>query len=637
MIKQRKMPHDFIISTRPSFGDDFAHCQKLGGCFLHTTTPPCLEWKAGGADYYLIGKVGAKTPHASIKACTSKADFLKIEGRYAVIKYNAKDDGGGEISIWADRYSRRDIYYSPQSSVQVASNLNHFDDVDWKQTPDLIGLAHSLCIYGSRPAKQQTFNANIARLGLGQSLTIKDAKTFDVTNAPADLLATKSTFGIAELERYKDLFFDAIKAQGSEDGNIVFLSSGWDSTAIATVLVHVFGKDKVCGVIGEMRYSESTQGFNHLELEKADKFAEYLGIDLHRTPLDYTEDLDEIVSQAKTILTPHHCHSLTGFNHIKLNAKAVEIKNGDEAVFAGEISDAAHNLGFSQYTTIHHPYSYDFREYSDKMASYLFGPTFLTALEDGNHDKDPVWTLFKTMNSGFEFETAKSGDGLKLQILSNFFLRQTRTPLLAAENIKILSPDGLDQFIQKSEDQYLKPMVSADFKQHLYSIYLNLYHSFHWQGGTIASLEICADYFGLDFNLPFLDCDVLSLLEAMPESAGRGLDFNPAKYPLKWMLEHCTDYPMELQKGPHAYLFDVDVNFNPSAEITYRSRFNAVFKDALKDRSFIDALPPSLLNASYVDGLIDQFNNDVEVKGIALADTLSLGLHSVLNNETAGG
>ena len=72
--------------------------------------------------------------------------------------------------------------------------------------------------------------------------------------------------------------------------------------------------------------------------------------------------------------------NLTGVNHWLLAKGAAKIAQPGAVVFAGEISDGAHNLGFSQYFSIYHPASHAFREYSDKMASYLFGPTFLDQL-----------------------------------------------------------------------------------------------------------------------------------------------------------------------------------------------------------------------------------------------------------------
>ena len=87
---------------------------------------------------------------------------------------------------------------------------------------------------------------------------------------------------------------------------------------------------------------------------------------------------------------------------------AKKIANGEEVAFAGEMSDGAHNLGFSQYVSIFHSASQDFREYSDKMASYLFGPTFLNQLIDGKHEQDPVWKIFMEYHTDTIFDKLKS-------------------------------------------------------------------------------------------------------------------------------------------------------------------------------------------------------------------------------------
>ena len=55
---------------------------------------------------------------------------------------------------------------------------------------------------------------------------------------------------------------------------------------------------------------------------------------------------------------------------------------------------------------------------------------------------------------------------------------------------------------------------------------------------------------------------IIKFLNEMPESWGRGLELKPTKYPLKWMLENCINYPMELQTGPHSYLYDINPSFD---------------------------------------------------------------------------
>ena len=71
--------------------------------------------------------------------------------------------------------------------------------------------------------------------------------------------------------------------------------------------------------------------------------------------------------------------SMAFYQWLELGNYVASNSNG-EAVFSGEISDGAHNFGFSQMLTVlEHPV-HEFREYSDKMASYLFGPTFLKSI-----------------------------------------------------------------------------------------------------------------------------------------------------------------------------------------------------------------------------------------------------------------
>ena len=56
-------------------------------------------------------------------------------------------------------------------------------------------------------------------------------------------------------------------------------------------------------------------------------------------------------------------------------------------------------------------------------------------------------------------------------------------------------------------------------ENNIYSYYLHLYHSFHWQGGT-GSLEYICESFGLRRRLPFLDKSLIDFLSEMPESWG---------------------------------------------------------------------------------------------------------------------
>ena len=112
---------------------------------------------------------------------------------------------------------------------------------------------------------------------------------------------------------------------------------------------------------------------------------------MHVIELNYTIDAKKTIDELAPTSRGQEFAALTGYNHWQLAKGASKIAKKEAVVFAGEISDGAHNLGFSQYFSIYHPMSHAFREYSDKMASYLFGPTFLSQLLEGQHENDPVW------------------------------------------------------------------------------------------------------------------------------------------------------------------------------------------------------------------------------------------------------
>ena len=87
-------------------------------------------------------------------------------------------------------------------------------------------------------------------------------------------------------------------------------------------------------------------------------------------------------------------------------------------------------MGFSQYFSLYHPESIAFREYSDKMATYLFGPTFLKQLIEGKYEDDQYGKFLCPTIQKTKFDKLKKGDvEIKLQILESFFLSGGRIHL----------------------------------------------------------------------------------------------------------------------------------------------------------------------------------------------------------------
>jgi len=272
-----------------------------------------------------------------------------------------------------------------------------------------------------------------------------------------------------------------------------------------------------------------------------------------------------------------------------------------------------------------------FREYSDKMASYLFGPTFLEQLIKGTHEQDPIWQIFRQRNASTILDpVAKEKRAIIQQMLASFYLRSGRFPLYSLDNTPLLTKQGRECFAEESERIYLDEICDQVTTDNLYAWYLYLYNSFHWQGATVATLDHTAEAHGLRCVSPFHDSALIDFLSAMPEGWGRGLDFHPTKYPLKWMLRNRIDYPNHLQVGPHSYIYDVQPDFSLLGELIHASSFKDVFNRALRTRRFVDWLDTSVFDLTYVDALIDRYLKGEELRGQAMRDLCVLALHSAI-------
>lgn len=561
---------------------------------------------------------------ASIQELISTSSIEKcqdaLEGRFLLAVAGPNDD----CRICSDRYGQLDIYYQTLGKAKIfASDLSLLPDSPAKKGFNQTALAYALIIYGCRPPKRDTLYQDIHRLGVGEIVHIGNGE-LRLSETPFQP-APRGNYGERELNEFADLLLDAIRVRGSPYGNVVYLSSGWDSTSILACLVHLFGARRVRAVIGRMKYAERSGVINQFEIERAQAVADYFGIRLDIVEFDYRREGPLWVDRLRPLFKSHHISSLTGMNHTILADFVAQTTNGNEPVFAGEISDGAFNLGFSQFTTIYHP-SLDFREYSDKMACYLFGPTFLGLLQNGQFINDPVYDLLRRHAGKAFFDKPAAGapKNRTQQLLASFFLRAKRLPLWSLRNSKMLSKEGAAAFSTEMESTYLSRAAEAASQYTLYTWYLHLYNSFHWQSSTVATLSLTAEANGLNMALPFWDSRIQEFLYAMPEQWGRGLDLNPTKYPLKWMLKNRVDYPLHLQVGPHSYLYDVVPTFSLSAEIMYGSAFAPYFKKLLRSRAYHDLLSPEMFDLTYIDVIVNRYLKGIEVTGAELNDLISL-------------
>jgi hypothetical protein len=572
----------------------------------------------GGIQVEQDGRVIPLQPGASI---VGERIAGSDQGRY--LRLLARDGG---IDVSGDPFGQVDLYYREGPDGASAATSLDLLPVAHATTMDQAALAHAFCVYGNRPPKRHTVYAGVHRLGVGETLRLRPDGV-SVQEAPFHPAET-GHYTDADLDRYADLLLEAVRARASDNGNIVYLSSGWDSTSILGCLVHLFGPKKVHAIVGRMQYAERSGVINQFEIDRARAIADYYGVPLEVVEFDYRHDGPAQLEEVLPMFRSQQVASLVGLNHARL-AKAAQESGAGDTVFAGEISDGAHNLGFSQYVTIFHPVL-DFREYSDKMASYLFGPTFLGLLRSGAHATDPVYTLLRGRSGDAAFDApASDAHGRTRQLLASFFLRGGRIPLWSLQNSRFLTPAGREGYASEMQRTYLDPAVDRLTDTTLYAWYLRLYNSFHWQGSTVVTLPLTAEARGLRAALPFWDAKIQAFLSAMPEHWGRGLDFNRTKYPLKWMLQHRIRYPYHLQSGPHSYLYDVDHSFSHAAELLFGSSFAPLFRRQLAAKAYRERLSAEWFDLHYIDALAERYVAGETAGGPELSDLTSLCLLSM--------
>jgi hypothetical protein len=547
----------------------------------------------------------------------------RIEGHYIGSLASAEQD----IVLFGDTFNRRELFYSRQGNGLIASTelepiINQIKPTGYDQN----SLACLLSIYGNYAPKRDTIYKGISRLGIGEMIEYKNG-TMQVDSRPFEGIPT-GDYGEPELEEYSNLLHSAVDIRSSSKLNWVYLSSGWDSSAILSVLTKLHGAHKVRGVIARFKYSNESGVSNQFEINRAMEIAKYFSVPVDVVEVDYTRgDYLGNWEEIRCPLKANHMYAMNAYNFLQL-AKHVS-KNGgpSDSIFNGEISDGAHNLGFSQFATIlEHP-DLQFREYSDKMASYLYGPSFFSRVVEGSDpNQDAIYSLLRSRAQGASFNDpiAMDKQTRKSQFIESFFLQGLRIPFLKPSGISLLTANGKESFESDVSGKYLKACIENLKPETLYSWILHLYNSFHWQGGSVRAVTSSASQYGMQSSMPYWDSRVQRFLSAMPESWGRGLDMNPTKYPLKWMLKNKVDYPMHLQTGPHSYLYDTDPNWSADADILYGSSGKAHFQKEVGKYQYENILDPNYFDLTYMKKIVDNYSNGVEVRGAELSDLKNL-------------
>lgn len=587
----------------------------------------------GGVDYYNgNGKKKKIKDPKELGSILKKNDTFQtvknIEGSFILIKTEKN-----KIEIYTDKFCKKDIYYySNNCDFVVSDSLEYFFKLNLIKDYNQISLISFFTLYGNYAPKNHTIYKNILRLRTNQYMVLdnKGLKIKEENFKPLDII----DYDKSELDNYYNILMDSVKYRSTDKGtNWIYLSSGWDSTAILAVLREIYPAKKVRGVIGEMVYSERSGVINQYEIDRAKKIAKFYDIKLDIQRLNFTDN--SITSYIENIIPFMKNNSIYSFNTLNFCMLSDFIKNNaseNDVVFGGEISDGVHNFGFSQYATIlDHP-DLSFREYADKMASYLFGPSFLKSILDDNYELDTIYNFFRQRFGADNFYSVKNKSDFKknIELLSSFFLSPRRIPFYNTGTLSMLSEKALSSYAKKYQSEYFNGLASKMSGSNLYSIIIHLYNIFHWQGSTVKVIGKSLERYNKTIKLPFWDSGIQKFLSQMPESWGRGLDFNKTKFPLKWSLENKTNYPMHLQKGPHSYLYDSNPGFSHLAEILHGKKLNGYFKEKINTKMLEASLKDEYFNIGYIKNLITDYMKNKELSGQRLVDMGSIILFSLI-------
>lgn len=545
-----------------------------------------------------------------------------LEGNYSGVMIDSND-----IVVFGDKFNRVEIFYTYQKngivfSSDLESIIDLLPEVEYSQP----ALASVLSIYGYYAPKKHTIYEGVYRVGVGEYVTCRNGSI--VFGQRKFTPSAVKRYSDRELHEYSNILEASVLKRASDSCNWIFLSSGWDSTSILAILVKHFGPSKVRAVIGEMLYSDRAGTINQFEIDKANKIADYFGIRLDIIPFDLR--CDSAVDYWKKLsqnLKKQHIYSGSALNFGRLNDYVLKNSNSDDSIFAGEISDAIHNFGFSQYATILEHSDLGFREYSDKMASYLFSPSFFKKIIANTYRDDFVYKVLKGRCGNVEFDDDIELDEAqrRFKFFASFFLRNVRIPFFGQNNSRMLKPEGAS-LIESELGDYIAGVSEKAEPDTLYSWILNMYNSFFWQGGTIRCFQANLHDTGRKLKLPFWDIDLHDFLSEMPEDWGRGLELKPTKYPLKWMLENKIDYPIHLQTGPHSYLYDVNPEFNHASEFLFGSHLSSYIKTLLKGYPYESILSETYFDLAYLRRIVDDYQNDIELIGVERNDLMALAV-----------
>jgi hypothetical protein len=549
--------------------------------------------------------------HNDIKIIFKKLNLTKkitkekidlIDGNFLIIEIKKNNN----LKICIDKYAKNDLFYfSNQNNFSISNNFKLLIKYLDKKTINQSATALMMSTLGTRPAKKDTIISEIKRLGLNQNILIEKKLSLIEEN----YLCKKSEYyDDKKIEEYFEIYKDYVSNIDKNQSKTIFMSSGYDSSFIAASTRNFNSKSKIDGITCKLQYSNRSGVYNKYEIIKIKKLSERYNINAHFVDMNlinnfqkYSEHISEICSQR--MIT----NSLGAMMHSILSKKASDLNS--ENIIAGEISDGAHNFGFSQFFTYTDHESNGFREYADKKICYLYSPSFLKKIKNNTFQNDFVFTeMCHKKNINIRKLKNLSNKEIINEVLGSLFLTSSRLPLEDEKNSPVL---------KSYEHEYRKYYINNYFNtlkldsfNSIYSAYLHLYNSFHWQGSTVSTLGHFAEANNKKMVLPFWNPLIQDYLEKMPEDWGRNLETNNIKYPLKQAFKRYLDFPEFIEKGHHSYVYDENRYVDPLKEILIEKKTAKYIKGILQKRHPLDYFSKKSFNHNYIYKAINNFKKN---------------------------
>lgn len=542
-----------------------------------------------------------------------------IEGNYYfLIKHN-----NGDIEIGRNETGEKELFYFKNrnkilisdSLEPIIKNLNNSEISTYNNH----AFFNMLTVYGNYSFKKDTIYKNIKRLGVNEFIRITKLKMKIIKKKfnPVKI----ENFEEIDLRKYYVTLENSVKARSSSSINWILMSSGWDSSGILSILNKLYGNKKIRAVIGRVKYSHKWGIVNKPEIDRAKKICKYFNIQLEVIDIDYTsKKFIHSFNKYKTFMRNNHLYSIHGFIYFKLSEYIYKNKKSKkDVIFNGDISDGAHNFGFAQFANFLQFEDLGFREYVDKMFTYLYGPSFLKKVQNNHFHKDTIFNFIKK-NRDIPFENIKN----KFNYLAPLFLGRNRVPFEKLITSDLIKDNKKKFYINNLKKNYFNKIIKNFSYKTIYSCIIFLYNSFHWQSSIVRSTLSSPSFFGMSSRTPYRDSNLLNILSSSPESWGRGLNLKETKFPLKYSLKNFVNYPSNLQTGPHSYLYDKDERWNAIEDIIYYSNVKKYFKNTLReikienifDQNFFDIKKIKRLKSRYLLDRKEKGNRLVEIYGL---------------------